>query len=176
MAACGCLYRKEDCPESQISRTLPGYGFRGRNAAFNNPLTSMPETSSTDIKALRQQLNRFSCLKTPPALNDKEKEEIRAALMLLNDLSDYQTLGICAESLDQGKAAADAYVSALVSPVDIDLPTREGPVYIKFNTLKGAWYLDSYSGDSRGVLITYHSSDVDEVNGTYGPFPLDLFS
>lgn len=136
----------------------------------------MPETSSVDIKALRQQLNRFSCLSQAPDLDEQEREEIRAALLLLNELSDYQTLGICAATLEQGKIAADGYVSALVSPVSIDLPHREGPVYIKFNTLKGAWYLDSYSGGSRGVLITYHSTDVDEVNGTYGPLPLDLFS
>ncbi|MBD0269045.1 DUF1824 family protein [Pseudanabaena sp. FACHB-2040] len=136
----------------------------------------MPETSPADIKVLRKQLNRFSCLNIPPALSAQEQEDTRAALLLLNELSDYQTLGICADTLEQGKTAADAYVTALVTPVKIDLPDREGPVYIKFNTLKGAWYLDSYSGGSRGVLITYHSSDVDEVNGTYGPFPLDLFS
>ncbi|MBD0336477.1 MAG: DUF1824 family protein [Cyanobacteria bacterium Co-bin13] len=136
----------------------------------------MPETSPADIKALRKQLNRFSCLNIPPVLNTAEKEDTRAALLLLNEVSDYQTLGICADTLGQGKSAADAYVTALVMPVNIDLPEREGPVYIKFNTLKGAWYLDSYSGGSRGVLITFHSSDVDEVNGTYGPFPLDLFS
>jgi hypothetical protein len=49
---------------------------------------------------------------------------------------------------------------------------------LKFNTLKNAWYLDSYSGDSRGVLITYYTSEaeLDDVNGTYGPFLLDLFS
>jgi hypothetical protein len=136
----------------------------------------MPEVSPAELKALRKQLNRFSCLSTPPALNEQEQADVRAALLLLNELSDYQTLGICAETLAQGRAAASAYVSALVKPVEIDLPEREGPVYIKFNTLKGAWYLDSYSGSSRGVLITYHSSDVDEVNGTYGPFPLNLFS
>ncbi|HEY9761178.1 MAG TPA: DUF1824 family protein [Trichocoleus sp.] len=136
----------------------------------------MTEISATDIKALRKQLNRFSCLDVSPALEAQEKEDVRAALLLLNDLSDYQTLGICADTLAQGKAAADAYVTALGNPVNLNLPEREGPVYIKFNTLKGAWYLDNYRGGSRGVLITYHSSDVDEVNGTYGPFPLDLFS
>ncbi|HEY9877620.1 MAG TPA: DUF1824 family protein [Leptolyngbyaceae cyanobacterium] len=136
----------------------------------------MTEISTTDIKALRKKLNRFSCLSTPPVLEAQEKDDIRTALLLLNDLSDYQTLGICADTLAQGKAAADAYVTALGNPVNLNLPEREGPVYIKFNTLKGAWYLDDYGGSSRGVLITYHSSDVDEINGTYGPFPLDLFS
>lgn len=140
------------------------------------PHKTMTEIGTPDIKTLRKQLNRFSCLDVPPALGDQEKADIRAALLLLNELSDYQTLGICADTLLQGKSAADAYVSALGNPVNLNLPEREGPVYVKFNTLKGAWYLDNYSGPSRGVLITYHSSEVDEVNGTYGPFPLDLFS
>ena len=54
---------------------------------------------------------------------------------------------------------------------------RPGAVYLKFNTLKGAWYLDDYVGPNRGVLISFHASepDYDLVNGTYGPFPLDLF-
>lgn len=136
----------------------------------------MSEVSTTDLQALRQQLNRFSCLAQPPVLEAQEQADIRAALLLLNDISDYQTLGVCADTLAESKAAAEAYIAALGTVVNLDLPEREGPVFVKFNTLKGAWYLDSYGGNSRGVLITYHSSDLDEVNGTYGPFPLDLFS
>ena len=42
---------------------------------------------------------------------------------------------------------------------------------------KGAWYLDDYVGTARGVLISFHASEpeVDVINGTYGPFPFDLF-
>lgn len=135
----------------------------------------MAETTPLDLERLRQQLNRYSCLAVPPPLAAEAAAEVRAALLVLNELSDYQTLGVCAETLAVGKAAADAYITALGTPVSLDLPEREGPVYIKFNTLRGAWYLDSYGGGSRGVLITFHSGEVEAVNGTYGPFPLDLF-
>ena len=39
------------------------------------------------------------------------------------------------------------------------------------------WYLDDYVGPNRGVLVSFHASEpeYDLVNGTYGPFPLDLF-
>lgn len=138
--------------------------------------THSDEPYPTDLPNLRQQLSRFSCLTTPPQLSPEEQASLRSAILQFNELSDYQTLGICADTLAAGKAAMESYVTALGIPLTLDLPDRDGVVYIKFNTLKGAWYLDSYSGSSRGVLITYHSSDIDEMNGTYGPFPLELFA
>lgn len=138
--------------------------------------SSLP--NAADIRALRQQLHRFSCLQTAPELTTSEKAEVQAALQTFNEWSDYQTLGVCADSLVIGKVALEAYLKALGISVTLDLPPRDGPVYLKFNTLKGAWYLDDYSGSSRGVLVSYHTSEpeADDVNGTYGPFPLDLFS
>lgn len=136
---------------------------------------SSSEPSAADILATRKQLARFSCLETAPTLSAEELANIRQFLLLFNQLSDYQTLGVCADTLAQGKVAMENYIAALGSPANLDLPNKEGPVYIKFNTLKGAWHLDDYSGPSRGVLVSYHASDVEEVNGTYGPFPLDLF-
>ena len=136
---------------------------------------SSSEHSPADIRATRKKLARFSCLETAPMLSAEERVDIRQFLLLFNQLSDYQTLGVCAESLTQGKVAMERYIAALGAPISLDLPDQQGPVYIKFNTLKGAWYLDAYSGASKGVLVSYHASDVEEVNGTYGPFPLDLF-
>lgn len=74
-------------------------------------------------------------------------------------------------------AVTEAYVGQLSRPIRLDLPHRDGAVYIKFNTLKGAWYLDDYPGPSRGVLVSFHTSEpeLDLINGTYGPLPLDLF-
>ncbi|PSR13742.1 DUF1824 domain-containing protein [filamentous cyanobacterium CCP3] len=133
--------------------------------------------TAADIAAARQRLSQFSCLTTPPALNDAEAAQVRADLSQFNEWSDYQTLGICASTLAEGQQALEAFLLALGVAVNLDLPAREGAVYLKFNTLKGAWYLDDYSGLSRGVLITFHTSDpeVAEVSGTYGPFPFNLF-
>jgi hypothetical protein len=130
-----------------------------------------------DYSAMRKQLARFSCLETPPTLSAAEAAEIRQALLQFSEAADYETLGVCADTLAAGKAAIEAYVTVLSQPIQLNLDDRTGPVYIKFNTLKGAWYLDDYSGPSRGVLVSFHASEpaVDAVNGTYGPFPLDLF-
>jgi hypothetical protein len=127
---------------------------------------------------MRRQLAPFGCLEVAPDLSAAERQTIREILLQFNELSDYQTLGVCAEDLMAGRAALEAYVAALGLTARFDLPDLAGPVYIKFNTLKGNWYLDAYPGPSRGVLVSYHASEpeVEEVNGTYGPFPLDLFT
>lgn len=135
------------------------------------------DPSTPDLQAIRKQLARFSCLDVSPNLSEAEASAVRDALLLFNELSDYQTLGVCADDLPTAKAAVESYVAALSRPIQLKLDPKDGPVYIKFNTLKGNWYLDDYSGPSRGTLISFHASEpeVDAVNGTYGPFPLDLF-
>jgi hypothetical protein len=131
-----------------------------------------------EIAAVRKRLNRFSSLKIAPQLTPSEADAVKHDLALFNDWSEYQTLGVCAESLSAGKAALESFLKALGVSVTLDLPERSGPIFLKFNTLKGAWYLDDYPGDSRGVLMTFHTSEpeYDVLVGTYGPFPLDLFS
>jgi hypothetical protein len=134
--------------------------------------------TAADLALIRQRLNQFSCLTTPPPLAPEAADQVRADLRHFNEWSDYQTLGICASTLAEGKAAMESFLAALGVTVNLDLPDRDGPIYLKFNTLKGAWYLDDYSGLSRGVLITFHSSEPDlaELVGTYGPFSLTLFA
>ncbi|PSN18077.1 DUF1824 domain-containing protein [filamentous cyanobacterium CCP5] len=132
---------------------------------------------AAEIQAIRKRLVPLSLLKTAPELDSETAIALRQDLSVLNQLSDYQTLGICADSLGEGQTALEKFLGGLGVTVALDLPEREGPVYIKFNTLKGAWYLDDYSGTTRGVLVTFHIDDaaLSEVNGTYGPFPLNLF-
>lgn len=135
-------------------------------------------SDAPDYQAIRKRLARFSCLDTPPEMSDAERSEVRKALLQFSEAADYETLGVCADTLAVGQAAVERYVAVLSRPIQLELDDRVGPVYIKFNTLKGAWYLDDYSGTSRGVLVSFHASDpaTDIVNGTYGPFPLDLFN
>ena len=137
-------------------------------------MTSPP--SPQDLMALRQRLNQFSALITPPALSSAAAEQLRADLNLLNHLSDYQTLGICADDLEQAHSAMAQYLALLGVNAKLALPDQAGAVYLKFNTLKGTWYLDGYNGQSRGVIITFHGSDPEAMTviGTYGPFPVQL--
>lgn len=131
-----------------------------------------------ELRFLRKQLAQFSRLEIAPPLGPDEASHVRRALLIFNDWSDYQTLGVCADDLSTAQSTVTAYVAALGCPVTLNLEPCTGPVYLKFNTLNKVWYLEDYSGRSRGVLISFHASEpeFDEVNGTYGPFPLDLFS
>lgn len=129
------------------------------------------------LKTVRQTLVQAT-LEPDLAFSNQERQTIRADLLWLNEMSEYQTLGICADSITEAEAALKGYVAALAQPINLDLPEQAGAVFLKFNTLKNAWYVDEYSGEFRGVLVTYHTSEpeLDNINGTYGPFPLDLFS
>ncbi len=141
-------------------------------------LYGMDEAAITaKLKTVRQTLVKSTLKTTPASLSLEQRQTIRADLLWLNEMSEYQTLGICADSITEAEAALKGYVAALSQSISVDLPEQSGAVFLKFNTLKNAWYLDGYSGESRGVLVTYHTSEpeLDAVNGTYGPFPLDLF-
>lgn len=135
----------------------------------------MTAIGAPEVATICQQLSRFSCLQVAPALSEQEQADLKSQLQTLEDWAEYETLGICADSLDQAKTAMEAYLAALGISVSLQLPERQGAVYLKFNTLKGAWYLDDYTGPSRGVLVSFHGADIDDVNRTFGPFPLDLF-
>lgn len=135
------------------------------------------EAIASKLKSVRQQLIKISLVHTPADLSAEQKQAVRSSLLWLNEQSEYQTLGICADTVTEAKSALTGYIAALSQPIRVDIPAQEGAVFLKFNTLKNAWYLDGYSGESRGVLVTFHTSEpeLDEVNGTYGPFPSDLF-
>lgn len=131
-----------------------------------------------DIETLQSQrkaLIPFSLLITPPDLSPTEQTTIQQTLKCFDQVADYETLGVCADDLASAKGAMEAYLKAFGISVSLDIPTRTGSVYLKFNTLNGQWYLDDYTGPSRGMLVTFHASDVEEISGTYGPFPLGLF-
>ena len=129
------------------------------------------------LKTIRQALIKLSLQTQPADLSKTQQETVREGLLWLNENSEYQTIGICADNLTEAEAALKSYVAAISQPIQVDIPPQGGAVFLKFNTLKNAWYIDGYTGDSRGVLVTYHTSEPeeDDVNGTYGPFPLDLF-
>ncbi len=49
------------------------------------------------------------------------------------------------------------------------------PIYLKYNSQKQSYYFDEYTGEYRGVLVAVQGENEDII-GTYGHFPLDLFS
>lgn len=92
--------------------------------------------------------------------------------------SDYQILGICADSLSQGHRALMAYAQALAYTVDdsaLSLNTPPRSTYIKYNPTSGLLYASDYDGTHRGVLVACQSETTEGINEMYGHLPLDLF-
>ncbi|OCQ96345.1 hypothetical protein BCD67_25490 [Oscillatoriales cyanobacterium USR001] len=130
------------------------------------------------VEEAQKIIETFTCLDMRIMPSNLEREQLRKALLLLANSSDYQMLGICASSIEEGFLALEAYLKALGYEANLDYTTKsvDGSVYIKFNTLKGSYYVDSYNGTFRGVLVSCQSSIEGGINGTYGHLPLDLFA
>jgi hypothetical protein len=137
-------------------------------------LMSQNSTSLT-IQEAQQLLEPFNCIENKSINSEAEKALIRQALLLLNEHSDYQILGICADTSAQGLSALKSYGHALGYQPPLNLDPIDGSVYIKFNPKTGLCYLDSYTGTHRGVLVSYQSAYEDGINEMYGHLPLDLF-
>ncbi|MBD2562829.1 MULTISPECIES: DUF1824 family protein [Nostoc] len=136
---------------------------------------SIPNHQNLTAEEAKKLLNKFNCLDIAPILNPSEKVVIRNALILLTKLADYQILGICADTAEEGILAMKTYSLALGYEPPDNLSTPEGPVYIKLNGKNGLCYLDSYDGHHRGVLVSCQSYDEEGINEMYGHLPLDLF-
>ncbi|NJK36391.1 MAG: DUF1824 family protein [Oscillatoriales cyanobacterium RM1_1_9] len=132
--------------------------------------------------ALAQNLlTEFNCLETQPTLSLEKAIQVRQGLLILVQASDYQMLGICADSLGEATTTLSQYLTAFNFSVPLDyrpIPPIEGAVYLKFNGLSQSFYASSYLESYRGVLVSYQSSPEtpEAVNGIYGHFPLDLFA
>lgn len=138
---------------------------------------STSSLNNLTVESARKLLAPFSCVEGKVVESASQKALIAQALLLLTSLSDYKNLGICADTADEGLSALSSYLKALGDEVTInsDIPAFEGAVYIKFNGQNQKYYLDSYTGTYRGVLVSCQSSMYDSINGTYGYLPLDLF-
>lgn len=135
---------------------------------------STQKSTNLTIKEAQKVLKNFSCLEAK-AVTPAEKALIREALLLITNCSDYQILGICADTTAQGLLALKMYSESLGYEANLDLTPVTGSVYIKFNPQTGLCYLDSYSGKHRGVLVSCQSSQDNSINEMYGHLPIDLF-
>ncbi|MEM9273502.1 MAG: DUF1824 family protein [Cyanobacteria bacterium P01_F01_bin.143] len=140
----------------------------------------MSESSpnSLTIQEAVKFLRRYGCNQDTQNNTTQDYPLLRQALLLIVKESEWENLGICADNPTQGLATVKNYLSAIgyQDSLTFEIPedTADEPVYIKFNTQKMSFYLDSYSGNSRGVLVAIQGED-ERVLGTYGYFPLDLF-
>lgn len=122
-------------------------------------------------------LHSFSCIVPKKINSEEEKEELRQAISLIVELSEWENLGICADSVQEAITTLNSYLKALgYPPITDDFLQKTFPqaVYLKYNSQKQSCYLDEYSGDYRGVLISCQGED-EKITGTYGYFPLNLY-
>lgn len=138
---------------------------------------STQQQASLTIEEAIQLLKEYSCIQIRTVELDPDREQLREALLLVTSLSEYETLGVCADNAEQGLKALANYLKALGYEANLEPSQsleKQGSVYIKFNTQKMSYYIDSYTGSYRGVLISCQGEN-DTLVGTYGHFPLDLF-
>lgn len=119
--------------------------------------------------------NKRDDIKPPSSDASLERKQLQQALLQVANHSDYQMLGICADSFAQGRQALETYATALGYTQIPALEPIAGPVYIKFNPRSGGCYVDSYVGVHRGVLVSCQSAEDSGINEMYGHLPLDLF-
>jgi hypothetical protein len=131
---------------------------------------------SLDLKTAISILKEYSCIQLKTVNSESEKTRLIEALSTVIEASDSENIGICADSSQQGFAVLSSYLKALGydDHFQFNDPQINQPIYLKFNSQKMSNFLDNYQGDYRGVLISCQSED-DNITGTYGYFPLDLF-
>jgi hypothetical protein len=122
-------------------------------------------------------LKSFSCMQVRILESVQEKQQLQQALKTVTEQIDHQNLGICANNSQEGLASLQSYLQALGYPEPKnsgDLTHSDRPVYIKCNTTQATYYMESYTGTYRGVLVSCQSEN-EALLGTFGHFPLDLY-
>lgn len=134
----------------------------------------MTTSSFASLADAERFLKQFDCLSSDEA-QAVDYAPIRAALAIATEQSDYQMLGVCAGSLEQGWQALLSYAKALGYVPEPQFESMDGAVYIKFNPRSGLCYAKSYDGHHRGVLVSCQADFSDRHSQMYGHLPLDLF-
>lgn len=139
------------------------------------------DSTSLSIETARNILEQFTCLEIQSQNGLKDLDKTRQALLLFVHRSEDQMIGICADSITEAFAALADYLTAFGYEIDLNpnavdsVDSIEAGVYLKFNTRNNFYYASAYREQYRGVLVCCQSSDEEDINGTYGHFPLDLF-
>ncbi|WP_413160899.1 DUF1824 family protein [Capilliphycus salinus ALCB114379] len=140
---------------------------------------SSSQPAHLSLESAQQTLEAFNCADIQSVNPIENRDRICSALKLVVENSEYQMLGICADSLDAAWNALQEYLHGLDYNITLDrnaVEAIEGSVFVKFNGRSQSYYASPYTEKYRGVLVSCQSTDDTGINGTYGHFPLDLFS
>ena len=134
------------------------------------------DSENLTLDLAQDVLKQFVCIERSPEQAAPESSLVRQSLLLVAAHSDYQMLGICADTIAQATSALTAYLAALGYKTTPEVPALEGAVYVKFNPKSDRCHVAPYDGTHRGVLVSCQSADEDDINETFGHLPIDLFS
>ena len=138
-----------------------------------------PDSIPLTIPEAQTLLKGFICNEVIPEITQEEQVKIQQALLLLTRESEYQMIGICADSMAQALTTLTHYLKSFQYSINVEenaLDAMEGAVYLKFNGRTKGFYVSPYYDQYRGVLISFQSTEENGINGVYGHFPLDLFN
>jgi len=130
------------------------------------------DSENLTLEAAQDVLRQFLCVERSAT---SEASLVRQALLFVAAHSDYQILGICADTIEQAAIALKAYLTALGYEATPEVAAVEGSVYVKFNPRSDRCHVAPYIGTHRGVLVSCQSAYDGDINETFGHLPLDLF-
>ena len=124
------------------------------------------------------KLTDLDKLRSAPSLNKEQSELLRNQLEPIIGKTDWVTIGVMTPSLSKGINAVRRIEKTFRfnKMKCINLPTLNGPIFLKANQKTGEIHARIEYGLGEGILISCHSDDnsIDAI--TIGPFPLDFFN
>jgi Domain of unknown function (DUF1824) len=139
-------------------------------------IQTMPETTESLTTAQAQAiLAPFNCIEPKTIQTSAEKLAVQQAVLQLVNVTDNQILGILADSLARATQTLNSYTQVMGHQPPAEIPPCSDAVYLKFNPRSGLCYASPYTGEHRGVLISFQSDVADGLNEMCGHLPLDLF-
>lgn len=123
-------------------------------------------------------LEDLNNLRSAPTLSKKQSEELFIQAKHIISKTDWLTIGVMSPSLSQGINAIRRIEDRFKfkSMRCINLPTTDGPVFIKANQKTEEIHARIEYGLGEGILISCHNFDSSVISRTIGPFPLDFFN
>jgi hypothetical protein len=129
-----------------------------------------------------QSLEELCGLRSAPQLPAGARLSIRRELEKRIEACDWFTIGVMAPGPEAAlvalRACERAFGWTALEGDPAEAPqsaSPDGPVFLKGNQATGLFRLRSEPGLGEGVLITGHCPDRPELEGTWGPLPLDFF-
>ena len=117
-------------------------------------------------------------LRSAPQLSKGQSEILLSQAINIVHKADWLTIGVMSSTLTEGINAIRSIEKKFKyqEMKCVNLPTTNGPTFLKANQSSGEIYGRIEYGIGEGVLITCHKNDTSLTATTIGPFPLDFFN